>query len=169
MQEHVNHHLDVEDPMENPSARIVGGPKAGQTNDIDDQKTFTKSVMQPLLNALINSTDVNRMFIDTDIDHYATGDYDRGWGNGYRNIQMMFSAIFQVIFVPFFHLLLLFQYDHVSIFFEDFKFVFYSIFFNFIDLFFPRRMCYTIRQFVNRGLHTICIVAQCQAYWKFRE
>lgn len=83
----------------NPSAPIRAGPKAGQTNDIDDQSTFTKSIMPVILNIVTNSTpDVNQTFIDTDIDHYATGDYDNGWGAGYRNIQIMFSSIFQVIF-----------------------------------------------------------------------
>lgn len=76
---------------------IAGGSKAGQTNDIDDQKTFTKNVMQLILNALTNSSEVNRTFVKTDVDHYAMGDYDNGWGAGYRNIQIILSSIFQVI------------------------------------------------------------------------
>lgn len=92
---HVNQHLD--------SAIAAAIPTSAQTepkpNDTtDDRRTRTRSLMTRMNRTALTDAalDVNRTFIGMDIDHYATGSYDIGWGCGYRNIQMMFSAMFQV-------------------------------------------------------------------------
>ncbi|XP_059086818.1 zinc finger-containing ubiquitin peptidase 1-like [Tigriopus californicus] len=59
----------------------------------DDGKSCTKNVL-PLLESLSTSSyGVRKTYLCSPVDHYAAAYGDRGWGCGYRNFQMLLSAL----------------------------------------------------------------------------
>lgn len=97
LQEHVNAHFEEEEIKIYTSDDVVAEPAPERISDLDSQLTVTKSIMPKLKNALsFSSANIEKILIETDIDHYGSGLGDLGWGAGYRNIQMLLSALLQV-------------------------------------------------------------------------
>lgn len=71
------------------------GLKAAESNGHDDGSSCTKSVAARVSNLSASSAGVTKSFVTSSIDHYASSYGDKGWGCGYRNIQMMLSSLFQ--------------------------------------------------------------------------
>jgi zinc finger-containing ubiquitin peptidase 1 len=71
------------------------GLKAAESNGVDDGSSCTKSVAARVSNLSAASAGVTKSFVCSSIDHYASSYGDKGWGCGYRNIQMMLSSLFQ--------------------------------------------------------------------------
>ncbi|XP_076275679.1 zinc finger-containing ubiquitin peptidase 1-like isoform X2 [Rhynchophorus ferrugineus] len=67
--------------------------KAAESCGVDDGSSVTRSIV-PRVRAMSNSaTNVVRNVLCTCVDHYASSYGDRGWGCGYRNIQMLISSL----------------------------------------------------------------------------
>lgn len=71
------------------------GLRTAESNGVDDGSSCTKSVAARVASFSTASPGVLKSFVCSGIDHYASSYGDKGWGCGYRNIQMMFSSLFQ--------------------------------------------------------------------------
>lgn len=71
------------------------GLRAAESNGVDDGSSCTKSVAARVASLSAASAGVTKSFVCSGIDHYASSYGDKGWGCGYRNIQMMLSSLFQ--------------------------------------------------------------------------
>lgn len=71
------------------------GLRAAESNGIDDGSSMTKSVAPRVASLSSASPGVTKSFVCSGIDHYASSYGDKGWGCGYRNIQMLLSTLFQ--------------------------------------------------------------------------
>lgn len=60
---------------------------------IDDQSSCTKDIIQKIHSLSSMSKNVVRTYVCSRIDHYASTYGDKGWGCGYRNMQMMLSSL----------------------------------------------------------------------------
>lgn len=60
---------------------------------IDDQSSCTKGIIQKIHTLSSMSKNVVRTYVCSRIDHYASTYGDKGWGCGYRNMQMMISSL----------------------------------------------------------------------------
>lgn len=72
------------------------GLRAAESHGIDDNTSCTKSVAPRVLSLSASSPGVIRTFVCSGVDHYASSYGDKGWGCGYRNLQMMLSSLLQV-------------------------------------------------------------------------
>lgn len=72
------------------------GLRTAESHGIDDNTSCTKSVAPRVLSLCNSSPGVIRTFVCSGIDHYASSYGDKGWGCGYRNLQMMLSSLLQV-------------------------------------------------------------------------
>lgn len=70
------------------------GLRAAESNGIDDGSSMTKSVAPRVASLSSASAGVTKTFVCSGIDHYASSYGDKGWGCGYRNIQMLLSSLF---------------------------------------------------------------------------
>lgn len=67
--------------------------KAAENSGIDDGSSCTKGLV-PKIKAICGSSSiVIRILMCTTVDHYASTYGDKGWGCGYRNLQMMISSL----------------------------------------------------------------------------
>lgn len=73
------------------------GLRAAESHGIDDNTSCTKTVAPRVLSLSASSPGVMRSFVCSGVDHYASSYGDKGWGCGYRNLQMMLSSLLQVI------------------------------------------------------------------------
>lgn len=71
------------------------GLKAAESNGVDDGSSCTKSVASRVTSLSAASPGVTKSLVCSSIDHYASSYGDKGWGCGYRNIQMLLSSLFQ--------------------------------------------------------------------------
>lgn len=71
------------------------GLRAAESNGVDDGSSCTKSVASRVTSLSSQSPGVTKSLVCTSIDHYASSYGDKGWGCGYRNIQMLLSSLFQ--------------------------------------------------------------------------
>lgn len=71
------------------------GLRAAESNGVDDSSSCTKSVAARVASLSAASPGVTKSYVCSGIDHYASSYGDKGWGCGYRNIQMMLSSLFQ--------------------------------------------------------------------------
>jgi zinc finger-containing ubiquitin peptidase 1 len=71
------------------------GLRAAESNGVDDGSSCTKSVAPRVASLSAASAGVTKSFVCSGIDHYASSYGDKGWGCGYRNIQMLLSSLFQ--------------------------------------------------------------------------
>lgn len=71
------------------------GLRAAESNGIDDGSSCTKSVAARVASLSSASPGVTKSYVCSGIDHYASSYGDKGWGCGYRNLQMMLSSLFQ--------------------------------------------------------------------------
>lgn len=72
------------------------GLRAAESHGIDDNTSCTKSVVPRVLSLSVSSPGVIRTLLCSSVDHYASSYGDKGWGCGYRNLQMMLSSLLQV-------------------------------------------------------------------------
>lgn len=72
------------------------GLRAAESHGIDDNTSCTRSVAPRVLSLSASSPGVIRTFVCSGVDHYASSYGDKGWGCGYRNLQMMLSSLLQV-------------------------------------------------------------------------
>ncbi|XP_030580558.1 zinc finger-containing ubiquitin peptidase 1 isoform X2 [Archocentrus centrarchus] len=64
---------------------------------IDDGRTRTQGVIGALCNYYqTEGRDVAHVWLSADTDHYCSSAGDKGWGCGYRNFQMLFSALHRI-------------------------------------------------------------------------
>lgn len=71
------------------------GLKAAESYGIDDGSSCTKSVSPRVLSLSASSTGVIKTYVCSSVDHYASSYGDKGWGCGYRNLQMLLSSLLQ--------------------------------------------------------------------------
>ncbi|XP_014236759.1 zinc finger with UFM1-specific peptidase domain protein-like isoform X1 [Trichogramma pretiosum] len=69
--------------------------RVAETCGIDDGSSCTRALV-PKIKLLSSSCgNVMNTYMCTAVDHYAVSYGDKGWGCGYRNLQMMFSSLLQ--------------------------------------------------------------------------
>ncbi|XP_055919660.1 zinc finger-containing ubiquitin peptidase 1-like [Eupeodes corollae] len=71
------------------------GLRAAESHGIDDGTSCTKSVASRVLALSSSSPGVIKSLLCSAVDHYASSYGDKGWGCGYRNLQMLFSSLLQ--------------------------------------------------------------------------
>lgn len=71
------------------------GLKAAETHGVDDGLSCTRSVAARVSNLSAQSPGVIKSFVCSSVDHYASSYGDKGWGCGYRNLQMLLSSLLQ--------------------------------------------------------------------------
>lgn len=71
------------------------GLRAAESHGVDDGSSCTKSVAARVLSLSSSSPGVIKSFVCSGVDHYASSYGDKGWGCGYRNLQMMLSSLLQ--------------------------------------------------------------------------
>lgn len=67
--------------------------KAAESTGVDDGNSVTRSIVPRVRAMSINAPNIARTLLCTCVDHYASSYGDRGWGCGYRNIQMIISSL----------------------------------------------------------------------------
>lgn len=72
------------------------GLRAAESHGVDDNTSCTKSVIARVVSLSASSPGVVRTLLCSSVDHYASSYGDKGWGCGYRNVQMMLSSLLQV-------------------------------------------------------------------------
>uniref|UniRef100_A0AAG5DTR0 Zinc finger-containing ubiquitin peptidase 1 n=1 Tax=Anopheles atroparvus TaxID=41427 RepID=A0AAG5DTR0_ANOAO len=71
------------------------GLRAAESHGVDDGSSCTKSVSPRVLSLSSSSLTVIKTYVCSSVDHYASSYGDKGWGCGYRNLQMMLSSLLQ--------------------------------------------------------------------------
>ncbi|XP_053676527.1 zinc finger-containing ubiquitin peptidase 1-like [Anopheles nili] len=71
------------------------GLRAAESHGVDDGSSCTKSVSPRVLSLSSSSPNVIKTYVCSSVDHYASSYGDKGWGCGYRNLQMMLSSLLQ--------------------------------------------------------------------------
>lgn len=71
------------------------GLRAAEHHGVDDGSSCTKSVAARVLSLLSATSGVIKTYVCSGVDHYASSYGDRGWGCGYRNLQMLLSSLLQ--------------------------------------------------------------------------
>lgn len=122
------------------------GLRAAESHGIDDNTSCTKSVVPRVLSLSASSPGVMRTLLCSSVDHYASSYGDKGWGCGYRNLQMMLSSLLQVGC--------------------DLSHWFADIFPTEISFF---RIPNTTRHFMRLGDHKIHHAPRCRAFPNFRN
>lgn len=77
------------------------GLRAAESHGIDDGTSCTKSVAPRVLSLSSASPSILRSLVCSAVDHYASNYGDKGWGCGYRNLQMILSSLLHVSCVVF--------------------------------------------------------------------
>uniref|UniRef100_A0A182NB23 Zinc finger-containing ubiquitin peptidase 1 n=1 Tax=Anopheles dirus TaxID=7168 RepID=A0A182NB23_9DIPT len=71
------------------------GLRAAESHGVDDGSSCTKSVSPRVLSLSSSAPNVIKTYVCSSVDHYASSYGDKGWGCGYRNLQMMLSSLLQ--------------------------------------------------------------------------
>uniref|UniRef100_A0A336LS84 Zinc finger-containing ubiquitin peptidase 1 n=1 Tax=Culicoides sonorensis TaxID=179676 RepID=A0A336LS84_CULSO len=71
------------------------GLKAAESYGIDDGSSCTKTVAARVLSLSNAAVGVTKTYVCSGVDHYASSYGDKGWGCGYRNLQMLLSSLLQ--------------------------------------------------------------------------
>lgn len=69
------------------------GLRAAESHGIDDGTSCTKSVAPRVLSLSSSAPGVVRSLVCSSVDHYGSSYGDKGWGCGYRNLQMLLSSL----------------------------------------------------------------------------
>lgn len=72
------------------------GLRAAESHGIDDGTSCTKSVAPRIVQFSAQATGMIKSLVCSGVDHYASNYGDKGWGCGYRNMQMLLSSLLQV-------------------------------------------------------------------------
>ncbi|XP_071517423.1 zinc finger-containing ubiquitin peptidase 1-like isoform X3 [Panulirus ornatus] len=67
--------------------------KVAEKNGVDDGRSCTKGLLGPIKAVSEGTNNVKGTYLCTTVDHYGSTYGDRGWGCGYRNIQMLLSCL----------------------------------------------------------------------------
>ncbi|XP_069700101.1 zinc finger-containing ubiquitin peptidase 1-like isoform X1 [Periplaneta americana] len=67
--------------------------RAAESNGVDDGSSCTKGLVPKIRGISGSAPNVVRTLMCTTVDHYASTYGDKGWGCGYRNMQMMLSSL----------------------------------------------------------------------------
>nr|XP_008196849.1 PREDICTED: zinc finger with UFM1-specific peptidase domain protein isoform X1 [Tribolium castaneum]XP_975082.2 PREDICTED: zinc finger with UFM1-specific peptidase domain protein isoform X1 [Tribolium castaneum] len=67
--------------------------RAAESCGIDDGSSITRSIVPRVRAISTTAPNVVRTLLCTCVDHYASSYGDRGWGCGYRNMQMLISSL----------------------------------------------------------------------------
>ncbi|XP_063888788.1 zinc finger-containing ubiquitin peptidase 1-like isoform X2 [Scylla paramamosain] len=67
--------------------------KIAEKNGVDDARSCTKGLLGPVRVVSEGTNNVKATYLCTTVDHYGSTYGDRGWGCGYRNIQMLLSSL----------------------------------------------------------------------------
>ncbi|XP_047479525.1 zinc finger-containing ubiquitin peptidase 1-like isoform X2 [Penaeus chinensis] len=67
--------------------------KIAEKNGVDDGRACSKGLLGAIKAVSESSNNVRAAHFCTTVDHYGSTYGDRGWGCGYRNIQMLFSSL----------------------------------------------------------------------------
>ncbi|XP_076032681.1 zinc finger-containing ubiquitin peptidase 1-like [Oratosquilla oratoria] len=67
--------------------------KVAEKNGVDDGRSCSKGIVSAVKAVSDSSNNVQATHFCTTVDHYASTYGDKGWGCGYRNIQMMLSSL----------------------------------------------------------------------------
>ncbi|XP_066140266.1 zinc finger-containing ubiquitin peptidase 1-like isoform X1 [Euwallacea fornicatus] len=67
--------------------------KAAEHSGVDDGNSVTRSIVPRVKAMSTGAPNVTRTYLCTCVDHYASSFGDKGWGCGYRNIQMAISSL----------------------------------------------------------------------------
>lgn len=73
------------------------GLRVAEMNGIDDGTSCTKTVSPRVTSLSAATPSIVRSLVCTAVDHYASSYGDKGWGCGYRNLQMLLSSLLQVV------------------------------------------------------------------------
>lgn len=71
------------------------GLRAAESHGIDDGTSCTRSVSPRVQNLSASLPGVVKSYVCNGVDHYASSYGDKGWGCGYRNLQMLLSSLLQ--------------------------------------------------------------------------
>ncbi|KAL5279294.1 ZUFSP family protein [Megaselia abdita] len=71
------------------------GLRAAESHGIDDTTSCTKTVAPRVMSLSASSPGIIKSMVCSSVDHYASSYGDKGWGCGYRNLQMMLSSLLQ--------------------------------------------------------------------------
>ncbi|XP_052894613.1 zinc finger-containing ubiquitin peptidase 1-like isoform X2 [Anopheles moucheti] len=71
------------------------GLRAAESHGVDDGSSCTKSVSPRVLSLSSSAPNVIKTYVCSSVDHYASSYGDKGWGCGYRNLQMILSSLLQ--------------------------------------------------------------------------
>ncbi|XP_037047580.1 zinc finger-containing ubiquitin peptidase 1-like isoform X2 [Bradysia coprophila] len=71
------------------------GLRAAESHGIDDGTSCTKSVAPRVLSLSSSAPGVIKSLLCSSVDHYGSSYGDKGWGCGYRNLQMLLSSLLQ--------------------------------------------------------------------------
>lgn len=72
------------------------GLRAAESHGIDDGTSCTKAVAPRIIQLSSSAPGVLKSLVCSGVDHYASNYGDKGWGCGYRNMQMLLSSLLQV-------------------------------------------------------------------------
>ncbi|XP_075210718.1 zinc finger-containing ubiquitin peptidase 1-like [Lycorma delicatula] len=67
--------------------------RMAESNGVDDGSSCTKDIVPLIMSISNNCANIARVFMCSTVDHYASTYGDKGWGCGYRNMQMMLSSL----------------------------------------------------------------------------
>ncbi|KAG8241968.1 hypothetical protein J6590_075543 [Homalodisca vitripennis] len=69
--------------------------RMAESSGVDDGSSCTKDIVPQVYSVSSSSANVAQTLMCTTVDHYASTYGDKGWGCGYRNMQMMLSSLLQ--------------------------------------------------------------------------
>uniref|UniRef100_A0A1B6CYF8 Zinc finger-containing ubiquitin peptidase 1 n=1 Tax=Clastoptera arizonana TaxID=38151 RepID=A0A1B6CYF8_9HEMI len=67
--------------------------RMAESSGIDDSSSCTKDIVPLIMTVSRSCTNVGQTLMCTTVDHYGSTYGDKGWGCGYRNMQMMLSSL----------------------------------------------------------------------------
>ena len=67
--------------------------KQAEKNGMDDGRSQTRHLMPKLKILCQNAQGVSQTFLSSVVDHHSSSYGDKGWGCGYRNLQMLISSL----------------------------------------------------------------------------
>lgn len=71
------------------------GLRRAEAGGVDDGSSCTQGFLSKIAAVNAQNTSIARTYLCTAVDHYASTYGDRGWGCGYRNMQMLISSLLQ--------------------------------------------------------------------------
>ena len=67
--------------------------KQAEKNGMDDGRSQTRHLMPKLKILCQTAQGVSQTYLSSVVDHHSSSYGDKGWGCGYRNLQMLISSL----------------------------------------------------------------------------